>query len=516
MSLISPFELLDLEAQQLQQLTLADIKRSKRRLLLEFDLSETSTIFVNGKELSKNDIITVLDDLHEQFQNPEFFKTLKESPLWAFCLNCELSDFKQLSPNQSADTALFELLKPFYIKSFNSLIFNLYKNKEYEALQLIISENCLRGEADELLCFETIQNELLNILRSIFPLNAIVLQDSQPIDYEKIEAFYVTIVQQIDVYALNLLPKYLRVPSLIAVLLARLSLIVYKKLQKEELATVYLRLASSINTQSKVQPLFDYYHSQFKIQIKGTTYRKFIENNTLLLQFLENGDTGFFLHYTHKPEFAEEDFRNYIKADYIAHFQTALANAYYKNRADVAKKMTEHNLFKQKPEIVVCNKTLFFSIRDIISHLNTLTHKIRTSANKDGLLTEVEDFLDRYIHIEALNALPYFFQKQRDSIAKSLSKLALTIFEHYRNSQLQRKIVCDFVRHIKSELPLVKGAKRFCSNDVFSDVNSLDINTLKKKFLEVWDFIQKFRLLLLFLFSVAVVIAVFSQYFTGF
>ena len=94
MNYINPFELLNIQSENLSDIDSSIIRRAKKNLLADIELSDNNTINHNGIELTKSDCIRAVDDLDNKDKNEFHYFIFKNPDLNSFLTNGDLHFFK--------------------------------------------------------------------------------------------------------------------------------------------------------------------------------------------------------------------------------------------------------------------------------------------------------------------------------------------------------------------------------------------------------------------------------------
>ena len=135
---VSPFSILGIDASQSadkQSVTLA-----KKKLLAEIELSSSQTIFISGKEMTKNDLLNLFDGL-EKSEEAKFHKMIADVPeLLAFLEQKQgfiLSDFsKKLSANYY-ELNFVSFVSPYFSSAYYCFLLKNIAAQNLENVKLL-------------------------------------------------------------------------------------------------------------------------------------------------------------------------------------------------------------------------------------------------------------------------------------------------------------------------------------------------------------------------------------------
>ncbi|MDX2250169.1 MAG: hypothetical protein SF052_25525 [Bacteroidia bacterium] len=140
MQYINPFSLLNLDPAKFSQgLDQAKLKREKKRLLAEFELHNTPTLEIHGKQVSKSDVLRVFDMLAIDSEFAHHLRVFQNPGLLAFLEEASLDYF------YSGDIALLSTLPadflgfigPYFAEQYNRRLFHAFRQKDWEEMKVI-------------------------------------------------------------------------------------------------------------------------------------------------------------------------------------------------------------------------------------------------------------------------------------------------------------------------------------------------------------------------------------------
>lgn len=163
---------------------------------------------------------------------------------------------------------------------------------------------------------------------------------------------------------------------------------------------------------------------------KKSNYYWFLKNNTELNDFLSTGDTWFFANYQPQRIFNNSEFIDFISPFFTHRYNELLLKTFQKQDASLLKKITSVSPLISSLDI---DKAYQGVRRELDTQLKTL-HRIRTDIdNEEGHYdednsNEIPADLQHKINVNLYNALPSYFQSQRDDIAQKLRNISVAAF----------------------------------------------------------------------------------------
>ena len=164
---LNPLEILSLENFDISEINSDKIKKSKKRLISEIKLSDTEDIEINGIKIIASDVDNYVNMLESD--NIKFFMLLSQ--------NKELSDFLKglssklfenytLKPEYN-DKDFLNLISKYFKISYQKLLTELIKNKNYNFLKLVLSIKPLVNENEIIDIYTPIKNKVCSIENEI-------------------------------------------------------------------------------------------------------------------------------------------------------------------------------------------------------------------------------------------------------------------------------------------------------------------------------------------------------------
>ena len=144
MSFINPMELLDVK-----EIDIANIKRVKRRKLLEFELSDDGMINYGKNKVTKSDFIRVTDELDNK-DKAEFYLFIKNNPnLNAFLKNGDpifFTDFRHESIY--SDTDFTDFISQYFSEQYNKVLLEAFVFKDRNLMKRLVANPLLINSVD--------------------------------------------------------------------------------------------------------------------------------------------------------------------------------------------------------------------------------------------------------------------------------------------------------------------------------------------------------------------------------
>jgi hypothetical protein len=153
MQYISPFHFLELSATD--QIDKKDILLARKKMLAELELNDGNSILVNGKEVSKNDIIRFFDDLQQSTDLSYHVAVYRDKVLLKFLEYSIIENKDRFAANPLyTDAAFIDWVTPFYAASFAPFMTTRYQEINEAEWTTLIGDNpvLMSGYQAEIAC----------------------------------------------------------------------------------------------------------------------------------------------------------------------------------------------------------------------------------------------------------------------------------------------------------------------------------------------------------------------------
>lgn len=155
MSYLSPFQLLDLQLGP-EGLSSKDLKRAKKRLLAELELSPGQQLQLAGKRLSKNDLLELFEQLEDPAERDLHQRIYRHKSLLQFLEYGQLSYLKSGDKllKQSGQSDLAQFVAPHFAKQYSEALVDALKAKDLEQIEAIPPAEELLPEQYVAACYQ--------------------------------------------------------------------------------------------------------------------------------------------------------------------------------------------------------------------------------------------------------------------------------------------------------------------------------------------------------------------------
>ncbi|MGO4819578.1 hypothetical protein [Flavobacterium sp. W22_SRS_FP1] len=210
MQYINPIEILDLsKATDISSIDNEKIKKNRKRLFADIELSDGEVYDYYGVKLSKGDCERVIDDLANP-TNKEFYLYLSNNrQLNEFLINGNdsiFNNFKHDSIFKLPDFITF--ISPYFTPKFDHTLFIAFKNKNISHLKAILKTDFFISQSDVNTAFRTLTNDLQNKISEINEIRKDIKNEESNYDEDDIHKVLETVKDYFPSELLNCLPQY--------------------------------------------------------------------------------------------------------------------------------------------------------------------------------------------------------------------------------------------------------------------------------------------------------------------
>ncbi|SDH32329.1 hypothetical protein [Chitinophaga filiformis] len=202
---INPVDILNLAATDLTTIDDTSIKRAKKAVLAEIDLSDDGFFNYHGQQLTRADCERVIDEL-EQRDKLEFYHFIaNNAALSKFLLNGDESFFTAFRHESIYKLPEFvRFISPYFATAYDSILWKAWQRKDGSFSQLIAIDPIVTPDDIETSC-KTLRNDLVRQVEDVLVITDKVKDTTQEID---INAIMAQVEVLMDKERLNTLPPY--------------------------------------------------------------------------------------------------------------------------------------------------------------------------------------------------------------------------------------------------------------------------------------------------------------------
>ena len=175
MRYINPFNLLDLNIDNLSAIDSSIIKRAKKTLLAEIELNGTDTITHNGIEITRSDFLRAIDELDDNDKKEFHFFIYENIDLNRFLTSCDLNFFKSFKIESIYKMPAFiDFISPYFTYQYEKLLSRNFKDGNLANVKLLLSIKPIVNETHFENCYKSTysviketENEIIQITTDV-------------------------------------------------------------------------------------------------------------------------------------------------------------------------------------------------------------------------------------------------------------------------------------------------------------------------------------------------------------
>lgn len=210
MQYINPIEILQLSNMaDSSQIDSDTIKKAKRRLFADIDLSDNGHFDYYGLQLSKGDCEKAVDELSNNDLKEFYLYLTSNKKLNEFLVNGNenvFNSFKQDSIFKLPDFVNF--ISPYYAPKFDKALSNAFENEDVELLKSILKTSFLVSQSNVNTAYKTVSNILQNRLAELSEIRTDIKNEESIYDDDDIHEVVDLVTEYFPTETLNCLPNY--------------------------------------------------------------------------------------------------------------------------------------------------------------------------------------------------------------------------------------------------------------------------------------------------------------------
>lgn len=210
MQFINPIEILQLTTvADSSQIDSDTIKKAKRRLFADIDLSDDGHYDYYGLQLSKGDCEKAIDELSNNDLKEYYLYLTSNKKLNEFLVNGNenvFDSFKQDSIFKLLDFVNF--ISPYYAPKFDKALSNAFEDEDVELLKSILKTSFLVSQNNVNTAYKGVSNILQNRLSEISEIRTDIKNEESVYDDDDIQEVVDLVTDYFPTEPLNCLPNY--------------------------------------------------------------------------------------------------------------------------------------------------------------------------------------------------------------------------------------------------------------------------------------------------------------------
>ncbi len=266
MDFINPLDILELNGRDAISIDNNEIKKAKKRLIADIELSEEGHYNYKGQSITKSDCERVINDLDIP-EKKEFYSYLSTNK----ALNEYLASGDEKIFNHFHQDSIFKLqefvtfISPYFTSRFEKSLFQAFSSQDTEQLILILRTQILISKSDINNAFRPISNEIESRIKEIDEIKEEIKEGESRYDEDDIDEVIGIIEDNFPADVLNLLPVYFQSQiNKIATSINYLGLAIWNEFSVAEVPMKLVEHLLKLNIESVSKPTYEKNYSIYK------------------------------------------------------------------------------------------------------------------------------------------------------------------------------------------------------------------------------------------------------------
>ena len=211
MLFINPLELLKLENQSEINLITSDIiKKNKRKLFADIELSDNGAYYYKGYDITKSDCESVINELDNKEKKEFYHYLVNTNPL----LNDYLTSGNESLFSAFTHENIYKLpefiafINPYFSERFDKTFLKAFKSNDEKFLTSILKAQILLNQGNINSAFKAVSNEINRNIDTIKIITEEIKNEKRKCDNESLEEIVKKVTDTFPLDIINLLPSY--------------------------------------------------------------------------------------------------------------------------------------------------------------------------------------------------------------------------------------------------------------------------------------------------------------------
>lgn len=256
---INPIEILELNDEDVNSIDSNVIRKAKRKLFAEIDLSDDGLFDYYKQKITKSDCERAIDELENSNKFEFYYHLATNHVLNSFLANGN-TEFL-VKPKQESIYKLPEFINfisPYFTKKIDSLLLKAFQNKDLELFSSTIRINYLIAKEDFTNAYKSLSNEIEQRIIETDKLTADIKEGESAFSDENIESIFNIVADKFPIEFLNKLPLYFQSQiNKIATSINYLQLNIWNEFDSITVSLKLLEHLLSLNIESVTKPTFE-------------------------------------------------------------------------------------------------------------------------------------------------------------------------------------------------------------------------------------------------------------------
>jgi hypothetical protein len=256
---INPIEILELGDRDVQDIDSSILKKAKRRLFADIDLSDSGHYEYNGQNLTKSDCARAIEELEDK-EKVEFYSHLASN----IELNTFLANGSSELLNNLKQESIYKLpgfvnfISPFFASKIDLVLLKSLQSNDFELFSSALRAKYLISKDDLNTAYKSLSNEIQQRISKTDKLTQAVKEEISDYTDDNIEDIIKVIKKRFPIEFLNKLPIYFRSQlNKIAASINFLQLSIWNEFNTTAVSVSLLEHLLQLNIESVSKPTFE-------------------------------------------------------------------------------------------------------------------------------------------------------------------------------------------------------------------------------------------------------------------
>jgi len=256
---INPIEILELQEENVNSIDSNAIRKAKRKLFAEIDLSDNGLLDYYEQKLTKSDCEKAIDELEDSIKFEFYYHLANNHLLNSFLANGNNEFLKK--PKQESIYKLPEFknfISPYFTIKIDNLLLKSFQNKDFELFTSSLRFDYLIAQHDLNKAYRSLSNEIEQRIIETDKLTSEIKDGESEFSDENVESVLNIIVDKFPNEYLNRLPIYFQSQiNKIAAAINYLQLNIWNEFDTTLVSLKLLEHLLSLNVESVKKPTFE-------------------------------------------------------------------------------------------------------------------------------------------------------------------------------------------------------------------------------------------------------------------
>ncbi len=248
MRYLNPLDLFKIPLKSISELDSITIKKSKKRILAEIELSDDNSINIKNQKFNKSDILKSFDELEDDNKKEFYFFLYNYKELNNFLFNGETKFFINFRHESIFNLSKFiDFISPYYAPKYSELLIKALEKKSVKALNILNSLPLLVNNDFKDQAFQGTYNYIQNKIKWLEQISKNIKNETSEYNEENICKLDENIKDKIHHQSINLLPFYFQESrNNLSFALRNLSIDIFNNIGDAEVSISMIRFALGI------------------------------------------------------------------------------------------------------------------------------------------------------------------------------------------------------------------------------------------------------------------------------